>query len=196
MWKHFWRILGLPLWRNFSILWLFFLQTIYQKLCCFTFHSPTCTTTNSISKHTDEIYFVVILHSTVEHFLFFSPILCLLNRHITDVKGWWIRLVFYHLSTMEVEVSLSWNLLSSGSVFLHQLALTQMIRSWKWVLLCGSESWFNVCPWNVHVLTYCKSKPACFTANSACISSDVKFDSMCDKKDFICVCEQGDVAGI
>lgn len=36
-----------------------------------TFHSPTCTTTNSISKHTDEIYFVVILHSTVEHFLFF-----------------------------------------------------------------------------------------------------------------------------
>lgn len=28
-------------------------------------------TTNSISKHTYEIYFVVILHSTVEHFLFF-----------------------------------------------------------------------------------------------------------------------------
>lgn len=73
----------LPLCRNFSILGenVFIYrpfahqlsESLFSPVSFFsphTLYSPTCTTTDIISKHTDEIYFVVILHSTVEHFLF------------------------------------------------------------------------------------------------------------------------------
>ncbi len=76
-----------------------------------TFLFPTYATTNSINEQANKIYFVVILHSTGE---LFSSTSCSLNRHVTDVKGRWMRLVLWHLSIMEVAVSLPWHFFGFG----------------------------------------------------------------------------------